>query len=439
MKCSKCGTEYEGNFCPKCGTAADPNCNVCPKCGQARTDNDRFCKNCGYDYQNHQANRIGNIGTSAVAAIKRVPKKIWITIGAIIVAAAILLAILIPTISFLTNKFRVAFVDQIKIGDSRERVLELLGEPYEYDENSTTYEYYSDNYLALLEENDSFDPDSVQDWNDLESAFEDALELEQKLQTEEYAYIAITFDSEGRVSSVFFDPTRTEETKNQTKEVENYNIVSTLENAIQSQMYYQDGSYALDIYSANIYQNNILTYIEWVDRYGNDLSETIGEHDLSQYGSEVGDFCPDFMVQVYDNATGELTEEIYSPYISRGKVTVIYFWGTWCQPCREELPYFDQIASEYTDVDVVAVHSILTMEEAPEYISTNYTNSNMVFTQDSIQPQMDGSEYNVFALLGGRNSYPLTVIINAEGMITFTYDDSINYETLVTEIEKAKN
>lgn len=28
MKCSKCGTEYEGNFCPKCGTAADPNCNV---------------------------------------------------------------------------------------------------------------------------------------------------------------------------------------------------------------------------------------------------------------------------------------------------------------------------------------------------------------------------------------------------------------------------
>lgn len=63
----------------------------------------------------------------------------------------------------------------------------------------------------------------------------------------------------------------------------------------------------------------------------------------------------------------------------------------------------------------------------------------MVFTQDSIQPQMDGSEYDVFALLGGRNSYPLTVIINAEGMITFTYDDSINYETLVTEIEKAKN
>ena len=87
----------------------------------------------------------------------------------------------------------------------------------------------------------------------------------------------------------------------------------------------------------------------------------------------------------------------------------------------------------------MAVHSILTMEEAPEYISTNYTNSNMVFTQDSIQPQMDGSEYDVFALLGGRNSYHLTVIINAEDMITFTYDDSINYETLVTKIEKAKN
>ena len=148
--------------------------------------------------------------------------------------------------------------------------------------------------------------------------------------------------------------------------------------------------------------------------------------------------CPDFTVQVYDTATGELTEETYSPADSLGQVTVIYFWGTWCDPCKAELPYFDRVASEDPDIVIVTVHSINSMEEAPEYISTNYANSNMVFTQDSLQT-VDGNEYNVFALLGGINSYPRTIILDSEGVITFASTGSLYYEELVAEIEKAKD
>ena len=148
--------------------------------------------------------------------------------------------------------------------------------------------------------------------------------------------------------------------------------------------------------------------------------------------------CPDFTVQVYDNATGELTEQTYSPETSRGKVTVINFWGTWCDPCKAELPYFDQVASEDPDIVIVTVHSILDAPTAPEYISTNYPNSNMLFTQDSIQT-VDGEEYDVFALLGGRNAYPRTIILNGDGVIAFSYTGSLSYEELVAEIEKAKD
>lgn len=45
MKCKKCGNDYEGVFCPQCGTKSDStactNCgiafsgNFCPKCGQS--------------------------------------------------------------------------------------------------------------------------------------------------------------------------------------------------------------------------------------------------------------------------------------------------------------------------------------------------------------------------------------------------------------------
>ena len=42
MKCSKCGNEFEGNFCTNCGASATP---VCSNCGQEVTG--KFCEKCG--------------------------------------------------------------------------------------------------------------------------------------------------------------------------------------------------------------------------------------------------------------------------------------------------------------------------------------------------------------------------------------------------------
>lgn len=43
-KCKRCGTSFEGNFCPSCGEKADP---ACPSCGAAYTQGARFCPSCG--------------------------------------------------------------------------------------------------------------------------------------------------------------------------------------------------------------------------------------------------------------------------------------------------------------------------------------------------------------------------------------------------------
>ena len=50
----------------------------------------------------------------------------------------------------MSSKFRISHVEQIAVGDSRERVIEVLGEPYARSEN--TFEYYSENYLRLLQQ-----------------------------------------------------------------------------------------------------------------------------------------------------------------------------------------------------------------------------------------------------------------------------------------------
>lgn len=52
MQCSKCGTEFEGNFCPECGTPSEQGSRVagkqgfCTNCGEPI--NGRVCLNCGH-------------------------------------------------------------------------------------------------------------------------------------------------------------------------------------------------------------------------------------------------------------------------------------------------------------------------------------------------------------------------------------------------------
>ena len=48
-KCTKCGTEFEGNFCPSCGTPFNVKM-FCPRCGTEVQPNQRFCSCCGAQF-----------------------------------------------------------------------------------------------------------------------------------------------------------------------------------------------------------------------------------------------------------------------------------------------------------------------------------------------------------------------------------------------------
>ena len=48
-KCFKCGAEFEGKFCPECGTQWQEN-KHCPNCGAMLAGGAKFCNNCGYSF-----------------------------------------------------------------------------------------------------------------------------------------------------------------------------------------------------------------------------------------------------------------------------------------------------------------------------------------------------------------------------------------------------
>ena len=151
---------------------------------------------------------------------------------------------------------------------------------------------------------------------------------------------------------------------------------------------------------------------------------------LPPYGTTVGSRC----------LPGNLArcggvEGTYNIEQNVGKVTVLNFWGIWCNPCKNELPHFDKVASEMADkVTVVAVHSdqgqVYGELTRDGYIAEHYADSKIIFCQD-------GAGEMYYNMVGAKSGYPYTFVLDANGVITHTFLGAIDEETLVGAINEA--
>lgn len=291
MVCKKCGAAYEGSFCPECGEPADEALNVCPVCGKEREEGKRFCVKCGYDFSRSQPSEASQEKPAAAAKAKKQPlaflkklsKKTWIIILSVALAIVIALAVAIPVAIVSSNIFRIGKVDKINIGDSRERVKEVLGEPYVFSDS--LYEYYDDDFKALMKKMEDAEGDlegsfeDMEDGDDLENAFGDLEDLLLEYETTEYQYIAVSFDGTGAVASVYFDAKRTEATKDSPKTYQKHTLITKevlryVPTDIIYSVEFTDGSFykgvALHDFTATDYSKEV--QIEWKDAWKSDYS-----------------------------------------------------------------------------------------------------------------------------------------------------------------------
>ena len=152
----------------------------------------------------------------------------------------------------------------------------------------------------------------------------------------------------------------------------------------------------------------------------------------TERGSEIGDLCHGYDLEIIDES-GILADTIDPT--ATGKITIVNFWGTWCTPCVNELPYFDQIASDYADsVTVIAIHTHMVVDTAPAYIASHYPDSKLVFAKDYPIDEV-GLVGGYYSALGGRGTFPYTVVLDENGIIRNIFVAALEYEDLQQAVE----
>lgn len=113
----------------------------------------------------------------------------------------------------------------------------------------------------------------------------------------------------------------------------------------------------------------------------------------------IGSVAPDFEWNAADGKTRKLTD-------LHGRVVVLNFWATWCQPCRTEMPALQRVAGEGD-----AVFLAVDLMEDGARVRTFMTTLGL----DRLTPLLDtdGAVARAYSVL----ELPQTFFIDASGLI----------------------
>lgn len=156
---------------------------------------------------------------------------------------------------------------------------------------------------------------------------------------------------------------------------------------------------------------------------------------------EVGDICPWFTLDTYTSAGGGAGE--FTSTDCLGKVTVLNFWYTSCDPCKDELPFFNKVLNEMSgEINMYAIHSRSAVPTGgvQKWIDENADKNGLPWKDYSIIFAQDKAVggFDLYEMLGGRKAYPMTVILDATGKITKVIHGSCTEEALRAAIMQAK-
>ena len=149
--------------------------------------------------------------------------------------------------------------------------------------------------------------------------------------------------------------------------------------------------------------------------------QTTAESDAA-FGCRVGELLPDFTIETLDGSLFHLAD-------TRGNVTFLNLWATYCTPCVRELPYFSRLQDEHPEISILAVHASYVDQDLNAYLEA----------QDwHLKIGVDDEDDSFYTLVDNSGALPQTIVLNARGEVIYNQAGSVTFEKLEALLEQAE-
>jgi thiol-disulfide isomerase/thioredoxin len=146
--------------------------------------------------------------------------------------------------------------------------------------------------------------------------------------------------------------------------------------------------------------------------------------------SSAGKAAPDFTLKNLDGKNVELSQY-------RGKVVLVNFWATWCDPCRVEIPWLIEMQQKYSAKGFTVLG--IAMDEEGKSVVAPFVEKEQFDVDGGGKSLMNypivlGNE-EVVDKFGGLFGYPTSVLISRDGKQVKRITGLISYDEIASAIE----
>jgi thiol-disulfide isomerase/thioredoxin len=157
-----------------------------------------------------------------------------------------------------------------------------------------------------------------------------------------------------------------------------------------------------------------------------ELAAKAREKQIEEYFAATQPYPFDFKLESVEGKMVSLSE------MRGAKVTIVDFWGTWCPPCRMEIPHFVELHQEYGDKGV-------------QIIGINYERTEKEEGLAQIKDFAEGADIKYPLVLGdeatqnqvpGFRGFPTTLFLDSQGIVRAQTVGYVSKEILAGIVER---